>query len=384
MSHSVMTVVGARPQFVKAAMVSTEITKRGNDAPYQEFLVHTGQHYDENMSQVFFNELDMRPPDINLQVGSNSPGRQMADLMTGLEDALKKLRPTAVLAYGDTVSTLAAALTAALNDLPFIHVEAGERTFRRHQMPEETNRITADHCAGLCLTTTQRATDQLAKEWFSPKRVEFVGDTMYDLFLLGRSKLQAEPSAILEQLGVARNGFVLATIHRVENTSSQDVLLPLLEALDAAEMPVVLPIHPRVAKLLETWKWSPSGSLKIVPALGYFDLLALLLACDKVVTDSGGVTREAFFAGKPGILPVRNNAWQIIVESGWAVETGHDPDALAQALRRFQPSGERPNLFGDGNASAKIVDAVGRYLQLHDHDGPWHKDGWWREMADGA
>lgn len=377
---SVMTVVGARPQFVKAAVVSAELARQGSRAPFKEVLVHTGQHYDQNMSEVFFSDLGLSEPDLNLHVGSNSPGRQTADLMTGLETAVKQFQPDAVLAYGDTVSTLAAALTAAQHDLPFIHIEAGERTFRRVQMPEETNRIVADQCAGLCLTTTQRASAQLESESFHPRRIRFVGDTMYDLFLMGVERLNSQPSTILTDLGL-RGDYVLATIHRVENTAAPEVLIPILTALDTAPWPVLLPVHPRVRNLLETWGWQPTNSLRLHGPLGYFDMLAALLNARKVVTDSGGVTREAFFAGKPAILPVLNNAWAQIVESGWAVETGQDAGLLAASLAGFEaPTTPKPNVFGDGRAAEKIVNEVAGFLDWPDHDGPWHTKGWWREL----
>ena len=379
----ILTVVGARPQFVKAAVVSSELRRRGAQSPYEEILLHTGQHYDPNMSAVFFQDLDMRDADINLQVGSNTPAKQTGAIMAGLEDVIKQHKPDAVLAYGDTNSTLAAAIVCSHLDLPFIHVEAGERTYRRWQMPEEINRIVADHAAGICLATTERAVRHLQREWHHPERVKFVGDTMYDLFLIGKKRLEQSNNQTLPQLGLTAGEYHLATIHRVENTASRDTLVSLLESLDRADRTVILPLHPRVKHLLDEWGWSPSGSLRFIEAQGYFDFLALLLGSHRVVTDSGGVTREAFFAGKPSVIPMRNNAWVEIVESGFALEVGEDREALSRALNSHEiPTPEVPQLFGDGEAARQIVDAVGEYLGWPDKDGPWHRYGWWRSMPE--
>lgn len=372
----VVTVVGARPQFVKAAVVSSELGRRGADAPYEEILVHTGQHYDPQMSQVFFEDLDMREPDVNLNVGSSTPAKQLGAILEGLESVIREYRPDAVLAYGDTNSTLAAGVMSAQMNVPFIHVEAGERIYRRFEVPEESTRIICDNMAHLCLASTHRAATYLMREWFNPERVKFVGDPMYDLFLIGRNRLEQRPSDIVDRLGLTPGEFHLSTIHRAHNTSSKEMLVGLLEALDRASLPVVLPVHPRVQNLLQQWGWKPSGSLRLTEALGYFDFLALLLACKRVVTDSGGVSREAFFAEKPSILPIANTWWVEVLESGWTVTTGDDWNELARQLETLEPTQTAPTgVFGDGRSAKHTVDAISKFLSEPASDGLWHRYG---------
>ncbi len=287
-TKKVITVVGARPQFVKAAVISRHIRSLAGDSPFDEMLVHTGQHYDHLMSDVFFQQLEMTPPARNLEVGSTSAAQQLALMIERLDPIFREERPDAVLVYGDTNSTLAAAIVSTRHDIPLVHVEAGERIFRRRDVPEEVNRVLTDHAASLCLTATQRATSYLLREGMSPERVRFVGDPMYDLFMWARTNLERHAAASPKTLGVEPDGYHLATIHRAENTSSREALIPLLEALDRSSLPVLLPVHPRVRDLLRGWRWHPRRNLRLVEPLGYFDFLAALLSCRKVVTDSGG------------------------------------------------------------------------------------------------
>ncbi|MGI8497817.1 MAG: non-hydrolyzing UDP-N-acetylglucosamine 2-epimerase [Gemmatimonadaceae bacterium] len=372
----VLTVVGARPQFVKSAVVSRQLRQREQGPPYQEILIHTGQHYDDMMSDVFFRELEMQPPAKNLDVGSHNPASQIALMLQRLDPIVVEERPDAVMVYGDTNSTLAGAIVAMHRDVPLIHVEAGERIFRRAEVPEEANRVLTDHAASLCLTSTQRATSNLRREGMGPDRVRFVGDPMYDLFYWARSHVGRMARVSPASFGLVEGEYHLATIHRVQNTT-RELLLSLFDALDRASEPVLMPVHPRVRRLLDEWRWQPQGSLRLTEPLGYFDFLAMLLSCRKVVTDSGGVTREAFFARRPCIVPMQNSWWTEIVEAGWAVETGDDAEAILHALESFTPPNEAPDgLFGDGQSGERIVQEVDRFLATAaGRDGAWHPHG---------
>lgn len=372
----VMTVIGARPQFVKAAAVSTDLARRGSDAPYTEVLVHTGQHYDRAMSDVFFEDLQLREPDFNLGVGSNRPNLQLAEMFRRLDETIESVRPHAVMAYGDTNSTMAAAVVAAHRNLPFLHVEAGERIYRRSEVPEEVNRVVADELAHLCLTVTRKADRFLEREGYHPARFRFVGDTMYDIFCMGKRKVESTSTRILERFDLSPESYHLATIHRAQNTTSFAVLQEILESLDAANLPVVLPVHPRVKAMLDRESWTPQGALRLVEALGYFEFQELLLNCRKVATDSGGVTREAFFAGKPACIPMENSWWMEIVEAGWLVETGSQFRLMTEFLDTYEPPRTRPEgMFGDGQAARHTVDAVAEFLSDIGKDGLWHRQG---------
>jgi UDP-GlcNAc3NAcA epimerase len=370
----IITVIGARPQFVKAGLVSRALRGAG----HQEVLVHTGQHYDHQMSQVFFEDLGIPTPDVNLGVGSASHARQTAQMLTSIESVLEEHKPDAVLVYGDTNSTLAAALAATKLDLPVVHLEAGERIYRRHLVPEETNRILTDHIAWLCLTSTRRAEQYLLREGMSPDRVSFVGDPMYDLFTWARANglHTTRARTTYECEGLEPGGFHLATIHRAENTDDPDHLIALLRTMDDASKPVVLPVHPRVRNLLSGRDFRPEKSLRLIDPVGYFEMVNLLTGCDKCVTDSGGVTRESFFAGKLCIIPMDNTWWVDVAEAGWAVMTGRDCEALRRALEEVTPPSDAPrDLFGDGNSTAKIVAEIGSSLAAPGREGPWHSHG---------
>lgn len=378
----VLTVIGARPQFVKAAVVSRRLREAFASPPFDEVIVHTGQHYDRMMSDVFFQELQIPQVAANLDVGSATAPAQTAEILKRLEPVVDQYAPNAILAYGDTNSTLAAALVSAQKDIPFIHAEAGERVFRRKEVPEEVNRVVADNIASLCLTVTRRAEANLRREGFARDRVRFVGDPMYDLFLWAQTRVKEKAKLTPEEIGLTRNEFHLATIHRVQNTRSVGTLLDLLKCLDESEKPVLLPVHPRVRSMLRQVSWAPARSLHLTEPLGYFDFLNMLLQCRRVVTDSGGVTREAFFAGRPCIIPMENSWWTEIIESGWAMEVGDDLSLLSDALAGFEPPDSAPQgLFGDGSSADKIIAAVGDMLKEETSDqGRWHPHGAFDEL----
>jgi UDP-N-acetylglucosamine 2-epimerase len=355
----IATVVGARPQFVKAAPVSRALRERG----HQEMLVHTGQHYDDSMSRRFFDCLGIPDPDINLEVGSGSHGQQTGVMLGKLEQVLRDSRPDAVLVFGDTNSTLAGALAAIKLDIPVVHAEAGERIYRRDRNPEEINRIITDHAAWLNLTSTERARQYLLREGMGPDRARYVGDPMYDVFCWTlRNGLHITASDITpETFGVSPGEYHLSTIHRVENTDRTDHLVHLLTAMDRASKPVLLPMHPRLKRLVQEAGFAPRKNLRLIEAQGYFEFLRLLVDCDKVITDSGGVSKESFFAGKPCIIPMENSWWTDIVEAGWAVETGADCERLEEAIETYLPPEHLPpSLFGDGTSALSIARELAR------------------------
>jgi UDP-GlcNAc3NAcA epimerase len=378
--RKLLTVVGARPQFVKAAVVSRCLRDSKLSNQLEEVLVHTGQHYDPMMSDVFFRELGIPDPAYNLEVGSGSGAQQMARIQERLGPVLEQERPEMVLVYGDTHSTLAASITAAHLDIPVAHVEAGERIFRRWRVPEETNRVLTDNNASLCLTCTERATNHLLREGFAPERVKFVGDPMYDLFQWACPQLPRLTQVTPASFGLAEGGYHLATIHRAQNTADPQTVIALFEVLDQAELPVLLPVHPRVQELLKMQNWGPRRSLRLTSPLGYIEFLRMLLSCQRCITDSGGVSREAFFARRPCILPMENCWWPEIVEAGWMVETGSDPARLLEAIDHFEPRQAAPTtLFGDGRSAEKILHEVNNFVEQA-QEAAWHRFGTFRAL----
>ncbi len=373
----IITIVGARPQFVKAAIVSRAFLKHG----INEVMIHTGQHYDPNMSEVFFEQLEMKKPDYNLEVGSLGAAEQLAKILEKLSPILDQEKPDAVHVYGDTNSTVAGCIAAAAKDIPVIHTEAGERIFRRYQVPEEVNRVITDCVASLNLTCTKRAKNFLLREGLSPDRVKFVGDPMYDLFHWGLCQVEMQADITPEKLGLEAGKYHLATVHRAQNTADKQTLLTILAALDKSELPVVLPIHPRVENLLKKWDWQPKNSLKIIESLGYFDFLNLLINCKRCFTDSGGVTREAFFAQKPCIVPMENSWWADIVESGWMTTCNIDELIILDKINSFTPSAKAPEgIFGDANSSEYIAKEIKLFLEKDERMVSWNRLGNYSEL----
>lgn len=374
----VLTVVGNRPQFIKLGVTERRLRELGSRAPFESVVVNTGQHYDTMLSDVFFKELQIEAPKYNLGIGSGPIVDQVGKMLSPLREIITKEAPDAVLVYGDTNSTLAAAIVAAHHDIPLIHVEGGERLYRRAAMPEEINRIVADHLADLCLASSRKAVPYLLREGFSPDRVEFVGDPMYDIFKLTGELLKQQPAAQPGDYGLEPGQYVLATLHRAENTDSRDAGLAIMDALDGAPEPILLPAHPRLAGRLDAWGWKPKGALRLTTPLGYFDFQSLLRQSRSVVTDSGGVGREAFFAGKGAIVPLESSAWIEPVVAGMAIMVGSDPHRLADALMNFQPPAPTDcfveHEFGEGDAGTKIIDAVHRRIlaPAPRSEGPWH------------
>jgi len=351
----ILTVVGARPQFIKAAPVSRALQAAG----ISEFLVHTGQHYDANMSQIFFDELGIPRPDVNLGVGSGSHGRQTGEMLIRLEEVMMAEQPDQVLVYGDTNSTIAAALAAVKLHIPIAHVEAGLRSFNR-EMPEEHNRVLTDHCADLLFCPTQTAVDNLANEGIT-RGVYLTGDVMYDAALMFGRKARQQ-SDVLSRLELTPGGYLLATIHRPHNTDYPDRLAGILDAFSQLDEPVILPIHPRTRKKiadlgLDVDELAARG-VRIIDPVGYLDMLLLEQNARMILTDSGGIQKEAYFFGVPCVTLRNDTEWWETLDAGWNVLVGWDTDKLLDAVQTLSPADTPPPLFGDGHAAEKIAELL--------------------------
>lgn len=345
----VLTVVGARPQFIKAAPVSRVLRQR-----HEEFLLHTGQHYDDAMSDLFFRQLGIPKADRNLDVGSGPHGAQTAAMLAGIEAVALEHRPDWVLVYGDTNSTLAGALAAAKLQIPAAHVEAGLRSHDRG-MPEEVNRIVADHVSSLLLCPTHTAVSNLAGEGIRTG-VRLVGDVMLDAYQQ-HVQVARDTSQILKELGLSPGGYQLLTIHRAENVDQPQRLDAILEGVAASGRPTLFPVHPRTrAALTASHRVAPN--VRMIDPVGYLEMLVLEENAEAIVTDSGGVQKEAFFAARPCITVRDTTEWIETVEAGWNVLVGSDSAAIAEAMRSFRPASARPPLFGDGHAAEKVVEAL--------------------------
>jgi UDP-N-acetylglucosamine 2-epimerase (non-hydrolysing)/UDP-GlcNAc3NAcA epimerase len=346
----VLTVIGNRPQFVKAAAVSFRLREVAD-----EVLVHTGQHYDDDLSQVFFDELELPRPEHRLDLGGGSNTEQAARMLAALEPLLVAEAPDAVLVYGDTNSTLAGALAAAQARIPVAHVEAGMRSYDR-SMPEELNRVLADHAADLLLCSSAGAAENLRAEGVQGD-VVVVGDVMVDVAQLLAPRAR-ERASVLEACGVEPGGFLLATAHRAGNVDDPARLERLAALLAALPGPVVLPLHPRTrARLEAAGLLTALGDVCVVPPLGYLDFTALLVNARGVLTDSGGVQKEAYLAGVPCITLRDRTEWTETVATGWNVLVDLDAGAALAALERERPA-ERPPLYGDGRAGERVVQAL--------------------------
>jgi len=356
----VLTVVGARPQFVKAAVVSRAMRAQSQ---MEELILHTGQHYDHDMSDVFFDELAIPHPAYNLGVGSGSHGAQTGAMLAKIEEVILSEKPDWVLIYGDTNSTLAAALAASKLHAPVAHVEAGLRSFNK-RMPEEQNRIVADHLSSLLLTPTVAADNNLSREGIDAGKILRVGDVMYDATLYAGQREQSGPS-ILEKLDLQTNRYILSTIHRAENTDVPSRMEAVLAGLaEAAEShTVLLPLHPRTKKLIsENAQLTQFASkLKIVAPVGYFEMAVLEANAALIVTDSGGVQKEAYFHQKPCVTLRDETEWNELVDLGWnRIQPPTSREAVASAITAaLGTTGDMgPTPYGDGHAGEQIVETL--------------------------
>ena len=394
----IITIIGARPQFIKAAPVSRAIAEHNrltpHSSPLTEVIIHTGQHFDADMSDVFFSELDIPKPDYNLGINSASHGAMTGRMLEKIEEILIKEKPDWVLVYGDTDSTLAGALAAVKLHLPIAHVEAGLRSFNR-EMPEEHNRVLTDHCADILFCPTQNAVDNLQAEGIInasspanqlnsssaqelPRTVALVGDTMYDA-VLQFSEIARRQSTILDDLGIRSKEYLLATVHRPYNTDIPENLQNIISAFLEINEPIIFPVHPRTRqklnslsahqlnsspahqlKSLSTYQLNSSSaqqlkSLILIPPVGYLDMLMLEQNAKAILTDSGGMQKEAYWFGVPCITLREETEWVETVKTGWNVVVGADHKKIVDATILFKPPVQRPELYGDGRAAERIV-----------------------------
>lgn len=361
-SPKLLTVVGARPQFIKAAAVSRALRDRPGHV--REVLVHSGQHYDPQMSEVFFQELEIPAPTHHLEVGSGPHSVQTGEMLIRLDAVLRAERPDAVMVYGDTNTTIAGALAAAKANLPLIHVEAGLRSFDR-SMPEEINRVVTDHLATHLLCPSRTAVSNLAREGIE-KGVELVGDVMYDVLLRTCQQLP-EVSASAASVGLDRSSFALVTVHRASNTDNPERFNEIVEAVEVlAERvaPVIWPVHPRLRAAVASRSISPR--VHLIEPVSYTEMLTLLREATLVATDSGGLQKEAMWMTTPCCTLRSETEWTETVEAGWNVLVGDDLSDLAdqadRMVRRLRGSTAPPPVYGDGNAAELVVAVINRVL----------------------
>jgi UDP-GlcNAc3NAcA epimerase len=358
--NRILSIVGARPQFIKAAAVSRALRARDE---MEEVLVHTGQHYDANMSAIFFDELGIPEPDYNLGVGSGSHGVQTARMIEEIERVVEAERPAAVLIYGDTNSTLAGAVVSAKMNIPIAHVEAGLRSFNR-EMPEEINRVLADHASDILFAPTDVAMENLRREGLSD-RAHRVGDVMYDAALFYADSLDTAARCRVLLEDDISDGFILATVHRAENTDDEDRLRRIFGALQrtSKEMPVVIPLHPRTEKALieADLLGEMKETISVIPPVGYLDMISLERQAQLIVTDSGGVQKEAYFQETPCVTLRDETEWTELVEAG--CNTLVPPTAEMRMVAEIQNQIDSEfdadrYIYGDGSASETIVDIL--------------------------
>ncbi len=343
----IVSLVGARPEFIQAAPVSTALRRH-----HKEILVHTGQHYDYRMSQVFFEHLNLPQPDVNLEVGSGAHGAQTSEMLARLERVLIDLQPDLVIVRGDTNSTLAGALAAAKLAIPLVHIEAGERSYNK-RMPEEINRLVADRLSDLLFCVTHTAVRHLASEGIVGG-VYYSGDVMLDALQQNLTTARAR-SSILQRVGLHPGCYLLVTVHRASNTDNADNLRNIVKALNSIREPIVFPVHPRTRTAIERLNLTFASHVLAIEPVGYLDMLALESDARAILTDSGGVQREAYFLSVPCITLREETELAETVEVGWNRLVGNEQDSILEAVRSFAPPVEHPPLFGDGHAAERIA-----------------------------
>ena len=364
----IATIIGARPQFIKAATISRTIAQHnrsGATPAVEETTIHTGQHYDDGMSAVFFRELEMAKPTYNLEIGghdaascppiSSSHGRQTGRMLMAIEEVLLKEKPDWVLIYGDTNSTLAGALAAAKLHIRIAHVEAGLRSYNR-LMPEEINRVATDHLSQLLFCPGQTAANNISAEGIT-EGVYITGDVMADALQFASTKVSAH-SDILARLELQPQGYLLATVHRAENTDDTQRLKNILSAFAALHEPVVFPAHPRTRKFLQEAGYQPPENVKLIDPVGYFDIIALEKSARLLLTNSGGMQKEAYWLKVPCITLRDETEWSETVELGWNILTGADRDRIIETVRDFKAPTDHPPLYGDGKAATHCLKAL--------------------------
>jgi len=360
----IASVVGARPQFIKAATLSREIIKNNrNDtrSPIREVMIHTGQHYDNNMSQVFFRELSIPDPAYDLEVGSCSHGKQTGRMLEKIEKILTKEIPDCVVVYGDTNSTLAGALAAAKLHIPVAHVESGLRSFNQ-KMPEEINRVLTDHISQVLFCPTTTAVENLANEGIT-SGVCHVGDVNFDSTLYFAARSEAVKKSLFQKLSVQPRSFYLATVHRAENTDDRCRLTNILQALDAIatpDCPLILPLHPRTAACIKNYGLILEN-ITFIPPVSYMEMITLEKHAKAILTDSGGIQKEAFWFNVPCVTLRDETEWVETVDSGWNTLAGADKERIIAIINDFQvPASEPDFIYGDGSAAGSILDDLSK------------------------
>jgi UDP-GlcNAc3NAcA epimerase len=366
----IITVLGARPQFIKAALVSRELRKE-----HQEIIIHTGQHYNRELSDIFFDEMNIPQPDYNLGIGSDTHARQTGQMMIELEALFLEEKPDIVLVYGDTNSTLAAALAAVKLHIPVAHVEAGPRMHDKN-IPEEINRVVTDHISSMLFAPTPLCLDNLHREGLT-KGVYLTGDVMLDCFL-HFSKEAEKRIRILDELDIKQGSYLLTTVHRASNTDTKTNLQEICKAFIelAKDIELVFPVHPRTEKYLKQYDLyqtlADTPNIHLIKPVGYLEMLILTKNAKKILTDSGGLQKEAYFAKVPCITLDTVSAWPETVEDGWNMVVGEEinhqqitSENIIHAARTFEPNKEQLNIFGDGKAAEKICDLLSEFNKLN-------------------
>jgi UDP-GlcNAc3NAcA epimerase len=378
-SLKLLNIVGARPQIIKASAISRAIRSNYSDR-IREIILHTGQHYDKELSEIFFNELEIHRPEYNLSVGSARHGRQTSLMITGIEEVLLKEKPDCVLLYGDTNSTLAGAIATVKLRFPIIHIEAGLRSFNK-TMPEEINRIVSDHSSTLLFAPTNAAFKNLMNEGFKPEnsppytidnpKIYLTGDIMYDNSLFYAEMAEKKKSSLFEKMGIERDNFILVTIHRESNTDNllklERILNTLRELAEEYKIPFVMPLHPRTTISLKTnlekfyGELQKSKFIKIIPPVSYLEMILLEKTSRMIITDSGGVQKESHFFRKPCIVLRKETEWIELVMNGTAKLADADPELIKKEFRRFYESHailEYPGFYGDGKTAEFILKEI--------------------------
>lgn len=351
----IISVVGARPQFIKCAPLSRELRKK-----HEEILIHTGQHYDAELSDTFFKDLDISKPNYNIGVGSGTHGEQTGRMLIELEKIMLSEKPDVVVVYGDTNSTLAGALSAAKLQIPVAHVEAGLRSFDG-TMPEEINRVLADHISDLLFCPTQTAVNNLVSEGIK-KGVSLVGDVMLDALMFNKD-IAENKSKVLEKFGIEDKTYLVATIHRQSNTDDRRTLESIVDAFCKIKEELIFPLHPRTAKCLKKYGFFDrlDGAVRITKPLGYLDMLKLIAHARKILTDSGGMQKEAYLLNVPCITLRENTEWVETVREGQNILVGANKEKIFRAVETFEPKEGQKDAFGTVGASSRIVEILGAF-----------------------
>jgi UDP-GlcNAc3NAcA epimerase len=367
----IISIIGARPQFIKTPLASKELRKHFN-----EIIIHTGQHYDENMSDIFLKELKIPKPDYNLNVGSASQGKQTAKMLSRIEEVLLEEKPDMVIIYGDTNSTVAGALAAAKLHIPVAHIEAGMRSFNR-EMPEEINRIVSDHLSTLLFCPTKSSVRLLANEGIT-EGVYWTGDVMADIQIkiknqisnLKKGKVKIKED-IFKKLKIKKKLYILATVHRQENTDNRENLENIIAAFSEIEDEIIFPVHPRTKKYLKTYGFdkaiAQTPHIRLIEPVGFMDMIRLINSAKMILTDSGGLQKEAYLARVPCITLRNETEWVETVNSGWNQLCGTDVSKIVKLAKKFPSASwqtkNHPNFLGDGKAYKNIVKIIRKYLK---------------------